>query len=75
MILEQNVTLILGLCNLKEQGRTKCHKYWPDADKKDLNKYLSSEIKVLNSNKEKVLGKTLIERSFDASSTILDRKL
>jgi protein tyrosine phosphatase len=31
MVFEQNVTLILSVCNLSEGGRVKCHKFWPDS--------------------------------------------
>jgi protein tyrosine phosphatase len=29
MIAQENVTLIVTTCNLKEKGRTKCHQFWP----------------------------------------------
>ena len=29
MVVEQNVSTIFTLCNLKEDGRTKCHSFWP----------------------------------------------
>ena len=29
MVSQENVTLIVTTCNLKEKGRTKCHKFWP----------------------------------------------
>jgi protein tyrosine phosphatase len=30
MILEQNVTLIVSVCKLEENGRAKCHRFWPE---------------------------------------------
>lgn len=30
MIIENNVTMIVSTCNIKEGGRAKCEQFWPD---------------------------------------------
>jgi protein tyrosine phosphatase len=30
MIVQENVTLVISVCNLFEDNRHKCEKYWPD---------------------------------------------
>ena len=30
MIIENNVTCVVSTCNIEEQGRAKCNKFWPD---------------------------------------------
>jgi protein tyrosine phosphatase len=32
MVLQENVKLIICVCQLSENGDEKCHKYWPDND-------------------------------------------
>jgi len=32
MVVQERVTLIVCVCKLAEQGRSKCHKYWPEQD-------------------------------------------
>ena len=34
MILENNVTMIVSTCNIKEKGAPKCEQFWPNDDGK-----------------------------------------
>ena len=35
MVLQENVKLIVGVCKLRENGQSKCHKYWPEGDSRE----------------------------------------
>lgn len=76
MILQHKITLILGLCNLNEQGKTKCSRYWPSGDSKDElnNKYLWS-VKVSRASDSEDLGDTVIRREIEVRSKDKDRTL
>jgi protein tyrosine phosphatase len=44
MVAEQNVTLIVTTCRLKEGGRAKCAKFWPEeGDDKEFAALLGVE--------------------------------
>ena len=70
MIIEQNVTLIVSVCRLAEQGRPKCHKYWPegDTDSDPTFKGLMKKGYKVKTVEEKPVGETLCIRSFEVSS-------
>lgn len=36
MIVENNVSLIVSTCQLKENGRAKCNQFWPRTDKENF---------------------------------------
>ena len=44
MIIENDVSCIISTCQTKENGRAKCHRFWPECDpiefpiSQDLNK-------------------------------------
>jgi len=82
MISQENVTLIVTTCNLKEKGRTKCHQFWPfDTSNKDpvalANEKAYTEqlgevgISVERSCEDLALTKHLILRRFTMSDTAL----
>lgn len=62
MVLDYKIEVIIMLCNLEEDGRSKCHAYWPQSSKKDkiIKGYSISLIK-----EEKPLNNSfLYERHF-----------
>jgi protein tyrosine phosphatase len=65
MIIQQNITLIIGLCNLQEQGKTKCSAYWPNP-KKDELKNMKSDIRIEQPEKDEYIGKYVVERKLEA---------
>lgn len=59
--------LILSVCKLEENRRSKCAKYWPEkSSTKDVEftRVFTDGI-VVNTLSEKMLGKTLCERVFE----------
>jgi len=71
MIFEQNVTLIISVCNLSEGGRVKCHKFWPDvssAEDPKFKKILGQDVIVTEVSQEQ-LGAFLVLRHFEVRMT------
>ena len=62
MIVQENVTLVVSTCNLIEDGRSKCEKYWPSAGK-EFKFTLGEGIKVEGKSEEQ-LSPTLVLRKF-----------
>lgn len=63
MIYQENVSLILTLCNLVEGGRSKCEKYWTEEN--ETCTYTSKENMSIEISTIKVetLGKFLLKRT------------
>lgn len=53
MIVQENVSLVISVCNLFEDNRPKCEKYWPD-DKETVRHLKSSGIVVTPSSIEQL---------------------
>jgi hypothetical protein len=60
----------VSVCRLAEQGRPKCHKYWPegDTDSDPTFKGLMKKGYKVKTVEEKPVGETLCIRSFEVSS-------
>lgn len=64
------MTLVVTVCKLAENGRTKCHKFWPDEDSKsDEDFEMLVEDMVITTVSKKSLGKFLQERVFEVSDS------
>lgn len=61
MVKQENIGYIFMLCKLKEDGRKKCEKYWPDADESIKFEEISLEIRGVS---EKVETENLVHREF-----------
>ena len=61
MILENKTTIIITLCNLIENGKVKCHQYWPDK----LKQFDNFSIILI---KESLVMKNLVERIFSVTN-------
>ena len=59
MVFQYDTPLILMICQLKEQGKPKCEKYWPDPDVERV--YPEFSISQLS---EKEVLPNLVERVF-----------
>ena len=53
MAAQENVTLIVTTCNLKEKGRTKCHQFWP-LEKEPETPVEVANVKFYNEDLQKV---------------------
>jgi len=62
MIVQENVTLVVSTCNLIEDGRSKCEKFWP-SDCTELKHLKDTGIKVSLNGSEQ-LSPTLTLRTF-----------
>ena len=58
MVWEQKCCLVVMVTPLKEQGRTKCHKYWPDIGETETFNHL----RIINTKEDG--NEAMIEREF-----------
>ena len=70
MIVEQDVTLIVAVCKLEENGRPKCHQYWPEGSSDtdpNFKNLLAPGMRVKQTGSVK-LGGTLESRNFEVTA-------
>lgn len=63
--MKHNVKVIFMLCNLFEDTRVKCDKYWPDKEGESL--CLGDDLKIVLLEEKQFLENQIIERSFEVS--------
>ena len=64
MVFQENVKLIVSVCKLREGGRDKCHKYWPEGKDPTFDKLMKGTSLTVAKVSEKNIGTQLIERVF-----------
>ena len=67
MVAEQNATFIITTCKLKEMGRVKCEKFWPDKGSSLETKVAGLTVQCIESKelvKDKQIGSVLVQRTF-----------
>src|SRR3569833_2791270 len=75
MVVQENVTLILSVCKLKEGGKLKCHKYWPNKHSVEEEDFKSIDGIHIQTVKVTSVGDNLVERVFKVKDTESDKEI